>query len=572
MRFAEGAVEDFANFCKENIKYWMVDGKYNALNSRKVILVDLMLKDGNILIRPLILAKFLQKHYGYKIVGLVGITDLIRAMYDGIDSENTPVLANSYDITELLDLSTPANEDFSIHVADGDRYSELAAFDLAAEIDGCDEDEAKRRILGWRSESGAHIGHHILTTSQRVAKSAQFEIYKAILPRVVKETFYIHNIFDHLFQRYDIAATITTHLCYNIFGLLSEISLQNGAPVFHARHESDLSVAVLREPPAPSETLGTLSRKAEASIFHDYVWPNRDRLRATTEKVLALLNTGEHLLPPWWVKPRTGNGKVGTDRREIMRRLGWTEDKPVYAIMNHAMTDDVYCDTQAFNDCHDWLRRTLAFAAEDDSRYWLVKRHPHDAIYDGTNTFNLLARKYHALPHIRFIADGLTKAELFAVTSLALTVRGSLGYDFAAAGVPVILSGRSRMSDIGFASIADDADTYFDLLQKPVEALAITTEQIERAQLYIMFGRLIAQIPSGFFPSLNAYTASEPGLWDAMRRRLMTATVERDEFYRNMVRCLDVGLPWIFNIEFLQLVNDSQTFLPEVADSARARA
>ena len=325
---------------------------------------------------------------------------------------------------------------------------------------GTDRREIMRR-LGWMEDKPVYtIVNHamtdevyfdILNTAERVVHSPKFEVYGKVLPRIIKETLYLHNYFDALFRRYDVGAAIVTHNGYNTWGLLGEIALQNGATLFHTRHDSDLSVTVLREPPGASETLATSARHAEASIFHDYVWPNRAKLRATTQKVIDYVTAGDHLSPSWWVKHPENREDRPSDRRSVMRRLGWTEDRPVYSILNHAMTDEVYADIQAFKDGHDWLRQTLAFAAEDDSRYWLVKRHPHDLVYDGTDTFNQLAQKYHGLSHVRFIADDLTKAELFEVTSLALTIRGSLGFELAAAGVPVILSGRSRMSDSGRA-------------------------------------------------------------------------------------------------------------------------
>lgn len=530
-----------------------------------------MIRDGANLVRPLVLARFLQCYYGYKIVGLIGATDLIRGIYRIPHPEVTQALARSYGITEFISLDTPANEDFSVRVSIQDKYSELSAFDLIEEIDGCGEEEAKERILSWRSHSGTRIGQHILTAAARTAYSPRFEDYSKILPRLIKETLYLHNYFEALFGRYDVGATITSHTCYNVWGLLGEISLQNGAPLLHSGHDSLLAVPIMRKPPAETETLGSLLRHAEASIFEDWVWPNRAKLRKVADRVIYQLNSGNYILPPWWQKHREDTVDQPSDRRSVMRRLGWSEDKPVYSILNHAMTDDPHPDTQVFIDCHDWIRHTLDFAAADDSRYWLVKRHPDCSFLDDSNTFDLLAQKYEGLPYIRFIADDLTKAELFAVTSLALTVRGSLGYDFAAAGVPVILSGRSRMSDIGFASVADDVDSYFALLRKPLADLAITPEQVERARLYIMHTRLVMQVSSGFLPSMNV-SKNNHGLWADLFRRLVTANIETDNFYRNMVRCLDLGFPWICNIEFLQLVNESPAFLPREAESEKAYA
>jgi hypothetical protein len=85
-----------------------------------------------------------------------------------------------------------------------------------------------------------------------------------------------------------------------------------------------------------------------------------------------------------------------------------------------------------------------------------------------------------------------------------------------------------------------------------------------------MYSRLIAQIISSLLSGLNICMGDE--IWTEMHMQLKTVAVETDNFYRNMVRCLDLGLPWICNIEFLQLVNESQAFLPRDADREKARA
>ncbi len=74
---------------------------------------------------------------------MIGITDIIRGIYRFKPPETTQILAKSYDITEFICVDTPADEDFSIRVSMQDKYSELSAFDLADEIEGCSEDEAK---------------------------------------------------------------------------------------------------------------------------------------------------------------------------------------------------------------------------------------------------------------------------------------------------------------------------------------------------------------------------------------------------------------------------------------------
>ena len=52
------------------------------------------------------------------------------------------------------------------------------------------------------------------------------------------------------------------------------------------------------------------------------------------------------------------------------------------------------------------------------------------------------------------VEDELEKIEISAICDLAVTVRGSIAYEMAMFGKPVLLAGRSVSSDLGFTHVA----------------------------------------------------------------------------------------------------------------------
>ena len=90
------------------------------------------------------------------------------------------------------------------------------------------------------------------------------------------------------------------------------------------------------------------------------------------------------------------------------------------------------------------------------------------------------------------------------------------------------------------------------LLAQSPEDLALSEEQIERARLYIMYNRLIASINTGFIPYQGIYGLD--AFWLEALARTKSSCVETDDFYRNLVRSIDLNLPRTINVDFANLV------------------
>ncbi len=550
MRIENEDANAFASFCKQNMKYWDIDSRSKKIDSEKVILVELFDSNRDSLFRSIILAKFLQNYYGYKIVALTGTTALRRSLYEPKTENCLETFAKTFGITDFLYVDTPETDDMSVAVSTADSISDRAVGDLVDSISLSDESGDKEKILSWVTERGVNIGKYIFDTCQRCCLSPKYDLYKEKLPYFIKETAFLHNTYSNLFRTLNVAKVVTSHIDYNLWGLLGEIALQNDIDVFYQRIEGNLSVFVLKEPPKHPNSLGSISREGETFAFERFIWPYRAKLSDLSDKVVDLINSGEVLYPPWWTQQTLEDDVQHKSRMEILSRIGLADDRPVFILFSHALTDEVRFDTQPFPDCYDWLKYSLKSAAGDPTRNWILKVHPHDDLYDRSGAIADLRNEFGDAPNIRFIDDELTKTEVFEICDVGLTIRGSLGFELAAAGIPVILAGRSRMSDIGFAFIADDIPTYDSYLASSLDDLRLSEEQIYRARLYIMYNRLVSTVSSAFIPYCGIYPSID--FWREAQNRLRSNCVEIDVFYRNLVRSIELDLPRVLNCDFVQ--------------------
>jgi hypothetical protein len=94
---------------------------------------------------------------------------------------------------------------------------------------------------------------------------------------------------------------------------------------------------------------------------------------------------------------------------------------------------------------------------------------------------------------------------LWSMTELGVTVRGSVGNELPAYGIPAIQAGWSEWSACGIAGVAADRDDYWRLLDTASAGLVrgdrlVTDEQVERARLWHWFYRAGNDVASPLVP------------------------------------------------------------------------
>ncbi|MCK2213880.1 hypothetical protein MF672_008760 [Actinomadura sp. ATCC 31491] len=202
-----------------------------------------------------------------------------------------------------------------------------------------------------------------------------------------------------------------------------------------------------------------------AAFFEQYVWPHREVIRPSAERVAWQAKSGYQV-------------RTDTERRQLRNygcaRLGLDPGLPTIAVTGHVPGRD----TELFE-------LTAQFAASDESANWLF--------------FDPIAPSH---PRMKSGLAGLSTNILWSLTDVAVTFEDS---DLPAFGIPVIQAGWSEGACCGATHLSQTAADHQRLLEEAVATHAkgdtiLGPEQRERARLWLWMRRCGADVPTQLLP------------------------------------------------------------------------
>jgi hypothetical protein len=177
----------------------------------------------------------------------------------------------------------------------------------------------------------------------------------------------------------------------------------------------------------------------------------------------------------WYSEVGTQFNKQILKPESVQNELGLDPTKKTAVIFPHILWDGTFFwGTDLFPSYEAWLEETLKAAAANPRVNWIVKIHPANTMKDvregrqGEPAEVATARA--VLPdwpdHIKFLpADSpINTFSLFQAMDFCLTVRGTIGIEAAAFGIPVITAGTGRFDRLGFTVDPDSAESYLKLV------------------------------------------------------------------------------------------------------------
>jgi hypothetical protein len=159
-----------------------------------------------------------------------------------------------------------------------------------------------------------------------------------------------------------------------------------------------------------------------------------------------------------------------------------------------------------FANTVDWLNSTIEFVLDNDDREVIIRQHPSERrrLQRGNLDFRSLLRdRFGHEPRVRFIAadDAVNSYDLLSTSGLVLPYVSTIAMEAAAMGKPVLVSGESYFSGLGFVWAAGSRDEYFTLLQRGLRGhLDPLPDQSERAWVCYYLAAVRNRIPTDFTP------------------------------------------------------------------------
>jgi len=484
---------DFSPFLETASAFWRV----NVLPSdERIILVEAMSQDLRVTLRNLTVANALRRIEPARLV-----------VYSGADEDWNQIVWTYFNLDEIRQMAVA--------------YGAEVAFDAHELVDhrvqGIDEELVVAGVdLGGElpdSKIPAETFDQIVyATTCRMARVARLEDnpeHQAKRAQVEARSYEFARIYDALIERNDVVALVSSHVDYNNFGLAVEAALRHDVPVLFPQSTGGLKAYGLfpEKLPAGMPIRAGLTNQI-GEFFEEHIWANRELLESNRELTMwrAKATLGR---PVWWRagKSYSSVDLRGADDRSVLRthaarRIKLDPTKPVVSVFNHAVSDALGTNIEAFVDLGEWFEKTAEFAASHDEVNWLFLDHPHQPLYDASDFFDRLAARHVDSPHLRFMRSmELSKNFLTALADLVLTVRGSVSNEYPALGIPALQSGWSEWSKCGFTAVAETPEDYYRMLQEHIDALLagevlITPDQVERARLWAWFYRSGSDVPS----------------------------------------------------------------------------
>ena len=484
---------DFTPFCATASTFWRV----NVLPpGERIILVEAMSQDLRVTLRTLTVANALRRLEPARLV-----------VYSGADEDWNQVVWTYFNLDEIRQMAVA--------------YGAEAVFDAHELVD--------RRVRGDDASlvvAGVDLGSDlpesgipdrvfddiVYATTCRMARVARLEDtpeHQDKRAQVAARSREFARVYEALVSRNEVVALVSSHVDYNNFGLAVEAALRHDVPVLFPQSTGGLkSYALFPEQVLPDMPIRAGLTQEIGRFFEQHIWANRGVLEHARE--LTMWRSKATLGGPSWWRGGRGYSSVdlrGPEDRSVVRtyaarRLGMDPTKPVVSVFNHAVSDALGTNVEAFADLGEWFEQTATYAATRDDVNWLFLDHPQQGLYDVSGFFDRVAQEHAGSPHLRFARSlDLSKNFLTALTDLVLTVRGSVSNEYPALGIPALQSGWSEWSHCGFTAVADSPETYFALLEEHVDGLLageelITPEQVERARLWAWFYRAGSDVPS----------------------------------------------------------------------------
>lgn len=510
-----------------------------------VILVDLLYQDIRVAIRVLTFVGALRRYRGMRVIGLLGPDPYwLNGIWSYYDSSRLEQVARAYGVTEFLDLA-------------GLVQSSLAGQETV--------------VMDGRS---VWIPSASLGDPKQLGELAEATVLRAFrIPRLTdeiragEECIELLRRCDHYARVCDailgsgVAAFVTSHIDYHQWGYAVEAAVRHGVDVHHVQSTGCLkSYAHFPAMTRPGETLRMTWTQEIAEFFEERVWPHRDLLWRSAE-LSAYRSKSNQGRPSWW---RAGGSasQLGyhtcaerdSVRQWAMEKLGLDPARPVVAVFNHAVSDAVHTNHEAFDGLADWFEQTVDFASSRAEVSWLMIDHPAQLHYESTGWFESIASTYSEQPHLRFFNSmEFSKNLLWSLVDTAVTVRGSVSNEFPAYGVPALQAGWSEWSHCGFTSRADTQEQYWAELKRHIRALLdgselITPDQVRRARLWLWLYRAGADVATPLVPQWESGQGST--MQEAVCVAMGHIEADADPSLVAVRRLLDVQAPMLTRVDF----------------------
>ena len=188
---------------------------------------------------------------------------------------------------------------------------------------------------------------------------------------------------------------------------------------------------------------------------------------------------------------------------DVRRDLALDDSKKTAVIFPHIFWDGTFFwGTDLFSNYEEWFIETMRVACANSSVNWIVKVHPSNIVKNVRDGVQAEASELAAIraiagslpSNVRIIPPDspLSTLSLYGVMDYCVTVRGTVGIEAAALGIPVLTAGTGRYDALGFTIDSQSKAQYLHRLAHIQELPPLSPAQRELAERFA-YGLFLAR-------------------------------------------------------------------------------
>jgi len=542
---------EFDAFCERNAELWR---DKPLSRTGRYLAVELLHNNATLLYYNLLIARHIALLYGWRIVAVIADT----FMHMPTSKTRVVRFARSFGVVDFFeaDMSAPVRtEDSAFWTRIRRQFGRGRSWSLTRERDKLllylshNTGSALRRAVLDASVGGVWFGDLIYDSFLRLHQLSTIDCYDERLESTVCAAFHCAATYLNLLRKYDVSASMTSHTTYIEYGLLGRLVLQQGGQAFGGIASLD-AIRLRRFRSIEEAPLAVADLEPELIQFFRERYG--DRLREVSGCFFPPGPTRNSDLV--YLRYGYGKDKQHVAREQLVTTLGLDPKRKNVAVMAHMFADapHVYPNS-LFDDYGDWFEQTLECASHVDDVNWLVRQHPYERLVNQTAEFDRIMRKYCKCSNIYVVPARFATSSLCDIADLTVTVSGTAGLEFAAAGIPCLLAGTSFYSGGGFTIEPRTRESYFAALRQVGLYQKLSVDQMACAKeyAYIHFYQTYVRSsmvpPSADVAGRNVTVDDIANYWKVARELLEPRAIERDPLARLLALMKEQNSSILFN-------------------------
>jgi len=185
------------------------------------------------------------------------------------------------------------------------------------------------------------------------------------------------------------------------------------------------------------------------------------------------------------------------NKTQLLKKMNITDKhfKKIILIAAHAFSDSPHGNGKIiFRDYYSHLKETLEFISTKKellSTLWIVKPHPWSDKYDEVGIAKKLIHKFLS-KNIKICPAQVNAKDLLDICDNVVTVKGSIGIEFACEGKKPILAGYAAYSGLGFTLDSKNKNEYFQHIKNVNNIKPLPKKKINEAKktFYILENKI----------------------------------------------------------------------------------